>query len=51
MVSKQLFHRHYHLQTLLKVWGIDSYRDLLLLGHRLFAQLPVFASGERRDDA
>ena len=25
---------------------IDSYDDLLLPGHRLLAQLPVFASGE-----
>ena len=25
---------------------IDSYDDLLLSGHRLLAQLPVFASGE-----
>ena len=24
----------------------DNYDDLLLLGHRLLAQLPVFASGE-----
>ena len=27
--------------------SVDSYDDLLLPGHRLFAQLPVFASGER----
>ena len=26
---------------------INGYDDLLLPGHRLFAQLPVFASGER----
>jgi hypothetical protein len=31
---------------MLKVCGIDSYDDLLLPGHRLLAQLPVFASGE-----
>ena len=31
---------------MLKICGIDSYDDLLLPGHRLLAQLPVFASGE-----
>ena len=32
--------------SMLKVCGIDRYDDLLLLGHRLLAQLLVFASGE-----
>ena len=42
-----LFHRLCRLQTLLKVCGIDCYDDLLLPGHRLLAQNPLFASGER----
>ena len=29
-----------------KCWVFDSYDQLLLQGHRLFAQLQVFASGE-----
>ena len=46
-----LFYRPYRLQTLLKVCGIDCYDDLLLPGHRLLAQNPLFASGEQFDDA
>ena len=41
-----LIYRLYHLGALLKVYGIGCYYDLLLPGHRLFAQLPVFASGK-----
>ena len=36
----------FHAYPALKLCGIARYDDLLLPGHRLLAQLPVFAAGE-----
>ena len=41
-----LFPHGFHAFPPLNVCLIDGYDDLLLPGHRLFAQLQVFASGE-----
>ena len=41
-----LLPRYCRANSMLRVYRIDNYDDLLYPGHRLLAQLPVFASGD-----